>query len=118
MRALGGSSAVALKIAPAAGLDQLPVSHSQCHLRSKSPVERLVRRGSHLRRIGEEGEEVDAVELPGRVDRHARGRQGGREDVELNHGPIIDAARGNVPLPLHQKGNANAPLPGLRFKTP
>ncbi len=64
---------------------------------------------------GEIRQQVDAVELPGRIDRAAcRGDAGGHH-VELHDGLLVDLAGRQMALPLGNERQADAAFPGGMF---
>ena len=96
------------------GFHKLPVALPQRQLRAEPPVEGLVRIAVVL--TGHIGEKVHAVECGVGGQRDAGGRQRCGQDVELDHRPILDSARGDALLPLHEERHANPSLPRLRLE--
>src|SRR5439155_19685100 len=66
---------------------------------------------------GDIRQQLPSIELPLWLGNNACGSKRCRQDVQLDHGPIIYLSRRNVALPLHDPRHADASLPGLRLKT-
>ena len=64
------------------------------------------------------GQKIDPVQMPGRGELDPGGRQGGGQNIELDHGAVLDRAGWDVALPLHDERHADATLPGLGFEAP